>query len=93
MKTEFFRNNITSLIKRFISKGYEAVIAPFWALDVTIPRYWLPEFLTEIDNGSTISSAVFKANQRVYERYPTLAAWACLHLYGNPNFIIEKNPV
>lgn len=86
MKTEFFRNSITSMVKRFISQGYESVIAPFWALDVTIPRYWLPEFLKEIDEGNTISNAVFLANKKVYERYPTPAAWACLHLYGNPNF-------
>lgn len=92
MKTEFFRNNITSLVKRFISQGYEAVIAPFWALDVTIPRYWLPEFLIEINSGATVSHAVFMANKKVYERYPTPAAWACLHLYGNPNFkIADKN--
>lgn len=90
MKTEFFRNNITSLVKRFISQGYEAVIAPFWALDVTVPRYWLPEFLKEIDSGSTISNAVFEANKKVHERYPTPAASACLHLYGNPNFRIVK---
>jgi hypothetical protein len=85
MKTEFFRNNITSLTKRFISNGYDAVIAPFWALDVTIPHYWLPEFLNEINSGSHVSKAVFKANRKVYERYPTPAAWACLHLYGNAN--------
>lgn len=85
MKTEFFRNNVTSVVKRFISQGYEAVVAPYWALDVTIPRYWLPEFLKSLDAGLTISQAMFNANMKVYEKYPTPAAWACLHLYGNPN--------
>jgi len=88
MKMEFFRNNVTSLVKRFIAQGYEAVIAPFWALDVTIPKYWLPEFLNCLDNGLTISQAMFNANKKVYEQYPTPAAWACLHLYGNPNLKI-----
>lgn len=88
MKTEFFRNNITSMVMRFIAQGYEAVIAPFWALDVTIPRYWLPELLNSLDAGLTISQAVFNANKKVYDQYPTPAAWACLHLYGNPNFKI-----
>ena len=86
MKTEFFRNNVTSMVKRFIAQGYEAVVAPFWALDVTIPRSWLPEFLESMNKGLTISQAVFNANKKVYEQYPTPAAWACLHLYGNPNY-------
>ncbi len=85
MKTEFFRNNVASIVKRFIAQGYEAVIAPFWALDVTIPHYWLPEFLSSINSGNTVSQSVFNANRKVYEKYPTPAAWACLHLYGNPN--------
>jgi hypothetical protein len=85
MKTEFFRNNVTSMVKRFIAQGYEAVIAPYWALDVTIPRYWLPVFLKSLDTGLTVSQAMFNANMKVYEIYPTPAAWACLHLYGNPN--------
>ena len=89
MKNEFFRNNVTSMIKRFIAKGYDSVIAPFWALDVTIPRYWLPEFLISLNKGLTVSEATFNANKKVYERYPTPAAWACLHLYGNPNIHIS----
>lgn len=90
MRTDFFRNNVTSLVKRFITQGYEAVIAPFWALDVTIPRYWLPEFLSSLDAGMTISQAVFNANKKVYKQYPTPAAWACLHLYGNPNIYVSS---
>ncbi|MFS4474144.1 hypothetical protein [Chryseobacterium sp. T20] len=91
MKTEFFRNNVTSLVKRFIAQGYDAVIAPCWALDVTVPRYWLPEFLKSFEEGQTISQATFNANRKVNERYPTPAAWACLHLYGNPNLIKDIN--
>ncbi|AZB26890.1 hypothetical protein EG339_21030 [Chryseobacterium bernardetii] len=91
MKTEFFRNNVTSLIKRFIAQGYDAVIAPCWALDVTVPKYWLPEFLKSFEEGQTVSEAMFNANKKVYERYPTPAAWACLHLYGNPNLKRDIN--
>jgi hypothetical protein len=89
MKTEFFRNNVTSMVKRFIAQGYEAVIAPYWALDVTVPRYWLPEFLNSLNAGFTISLAMFNANMKVNEVYPSPAAWACLHLYGNPNLMIN----
>lgn len=89
MTTEFFRNNVASMVKKYIAIGYEAVIAPFWALDVTVPRYWLPEFLDSLENGLNLDHAVHLANMKVYERYPVPAAWACLHLYGNPNVIVE----
>ncbi|QHS58388.1 hypothetical protein [Chitinophaga agri] len=89
MDLEMFRNSITSLIKTFMSKGYGAIIAPVWALDVTIPRYWLPEFLECMDKGLTIDKAVFNANKRVYDRYPSPPAWACLHLFGDPNIRVS----
>jgi hypothetical protein len=92
LKTEFFRNNVTSLVKRFIAQGYEAVIAPYWALDVTVPKYWLPELLNSLYAGQPISQAMHNANRKVYDQYPTPAAWACLHLYGNPNLQIEDKP-
>ncbi|MBE8722706.1 hypothetical protein C4F40_18450 [Sphingobacterium sp. Ka21] len=91
MQTEFFRNNTTSLIKKFIKQGYQAVIAPFWALEVTIPGIWLPEFLSAIEGGKRIDEAVFLANKEVYNRFPTPAAWACLHLYGNSDFKMASN--
>lgn len=89
MTTEFFRNNVASMVKKYIAMGYEAVIAPFWALDVTVPRYWLPEFLDSLEKGNDLAHAVHNANMKVYERYAVPAAWACLHLYGNPNVKIE----
>lgn len=52
--------------------------------------YWLPEFLNSLDAGLPISQAMFNANMKVYEKYPTPAAWACLHLYGDPLFKKEK---
>lgn len=90
-KSDFFRNDIKSLVMRFIAEGYQAVIAPFWALDVTIPQLWLPEFLNSLNSNLDISEAMFNANNEVYKKYPTPAAWACLHLYGNPNLKIVKD--
>ena len=84
MKTEFFRNSVSSLMKRFLSKGYDSVIAPAWAFDGSISNIWFPEFLSQIDSGSRIDYAVYYANKKVYDRFPTPAAWACLHLFGNP---------
>jgi hypothetical protein len=84
MTAELFRNSVSSLIKRFIHKGYKSVIAPFWALDITILEYWLPEFLLKFNKGCDVSTSVFLANKKVSEIYPHPAAWACMHIYGNP---------
>ncbi len=89
-KELFFRNEMASVIKRYLSSGYEAVIAPYWSLHINIPPLWLPVFFDLINSGANVSDAVFNANKTVFETYPTPAAWACMHLYGNPFFTIPK---
>lgn len=89
-KSELFKNNITSLVKTYIEKGYKAVIAPFWGLHINVPEIWLPEFLISFNNGDSIDIALFKANKKVYDKYPTPAAWCAMHLYGNPNLKVEQ---
>ncbi|WP_144605599.1 hypothetical protein [Algoriphagus algorifonticola] len=82
----FFRNEISTIVKRYLVNGYEAVIAPFWSLHINVPPIWLPVFLEELEKGNEISNAIFHANKIVHEKYLTPAAWACMHLYGNPFF-------
>ncbi|MEC5172133.1 hypothetical protein [Chryseobacterium nepalense] len=82
-----FQNSISSLVKNYINKGYSAVIAPFWALHVNIPPIWLPVFLECLERGMNVNSSVHIANLEVYNKYPHLAAWACLHLYGDGTLI------
>lgn len=89
-KSELFRNNITSLVKTYIEKGYKAIIAPFWGLHINVPEIWLPEFLNSFNSGDSIDISLFKANKRVYDKYPTPAAWCAMHLYGNPNLKVEQ---
>ncbi|GAA4014614.1 hypothetical protein GCM10022408_29790 [Hymenobacter fastidiosus] len=89
MRSEFFKNSISSLVKRYLRKGYSAVIAPAWALHVYVPGIWLPVFLQNLQNGHNISTSMFNANMAVREVYPTPAAWACLHLYGDPHIMLE----
>ncbi|MDB5159435.1 MAG: hypothetical protein JWR50_4142 [Mucilaginibacter sp.] len=84
-----FRNETANLIKKFMISGYEAVIAPAWALHIKVPEIWLPEFMDSFHSGITIDEAVFSANKKVHELFPTPAAWAALHLYGNPEIRVE----
>lgn len=90
-KDEYFRNNITSLVKVYIAQGYRAVIAPFWALHVNIPSIWLDSFVLSLDEGLSVNNSVFQANKAVSEQYQTPVAWACMHLYGNPHLRIKKS--
>jgi hypothetical protein len=84
MGKDLLRDKILSLVRKFLGGGYQAVVAPFWSLHVSVPPVWLPEFLSSLKAGHTVSQAVFDANSKVYEMNKNPGAWACLHLYGNP---------
>jgi hypothetical protein len=90
-KPETFRNQVSSLPTYYLSKGYEAVIAPFWSLSTEIPPKWLPEFMQSLKAGMKISTAVWNANQKVKEKFDTPSAYACMHLYGNPFMAIYNH--
>ena len=85
-----FSNGVSSIVRDFILEGYTAVIAPFWSLSIDVAPIWLAEFLRQIHDGIDIINAVHRANMIVYEKYPTVAAWGCMHLYGDPNISISK---
>lgn len=89
-QSEFLKNNITSVVKTYISKGYSAVVAPFWSLNIDIPKVWLPAFLQTLNSGESIDKAVFNANLEVFKKFPTPAAWAAMHLYGNPHLTFKN---
>jgi hypothetical protein len=68
MSKDFIRNNVSSLVKEFIYNGYEAVIAPAWALHINIPPIWLPVFFESFNSGDSIVVSTHKANLAVYEK-------------------------
>lgn len=85
-----FSNSISSIAKRFLMNGYTSFIAPFWSMHVDIAPIWLPVFLDAINKETPIIDAVFNANMAVYKKFPTVAAWGCMHLYGDPHITISK---
>ena len=90
MKSDVLKNRISTLIKEYLKSGYEVVIAPFWALNIEIPKIWLPAFLESLDQGNEIIIAVHAANMKVRSVFPTPKAYACLHAYGNPFFRLHR---
>lgn len=96
MDKNFFSNSLTSLVHEIISFGYKAVIAPSWALEVTIPEFWLDEFLKKFKTGVYISDAVHHANielatykESISNAYYVAEGRLAMHLYGNPNIRIS----
>lgn len=89
MKQSQMKSQIDSFVRKYLFQGYQCVIAPFWALNIDIPPIWLTEFLSGLRDKFTVAEAVFFANCKVYDYYPTPNAWACMHLYGNPYYKIS----
>lgn len=90
MDNSNFDNAIHTMIKRFIRAGYQAVIAPMWALSTEILPKWLETFMARFEEGDFVVDALYKANMAVKKEYPTPSAWANLHLFGNPYLHVQK---
>ncbi|UPQ78624.1 hypothetical protein M0M57_13460 [Flavobacterium azooxidireducens] len=97
MDKNFFSNRVTSLVHEIINFGYKTVIAPCWALEVTIPEFWLDEFIKKFKTGVYISEAVYYANnelsnykESISSAYFVAEGRLAMHLYGNPNVRIKN---
>jgi hypothetical protein len=84
-----FSNSISSIVKDYIMQGYSAVIAPFWSLSIESAPIWLAKFLESFHSGNSIIISVYDANMEIYNKFPTVAAWGCMHLYGDPDISIS----
>lgn len=90
MDNSNFDSAIHTMIKTFIRAGYQAVIAPMWALSTEILPDWLNTFMASFEEGDFVVDALYKANMAVKKQYPTPSAWANLHLFGNPYLHVQK---
>lgn len=88
-KESYFEKTVDSLIRKLILDGYEAVIAPFWALNIEVPAIWLPIFIDAVLAKKTFLESFYEASVEVRKINPHPGAWACLHYYGNPNLKIS----
>jgi len=79
------RSQINSFVRSLLKMGVKTIIAPFWALHISIPPIWLPAFLNSFMSGLNIEKSSRNANLEVYELNKNPGAWCCLHCYGNPN--------
>jgi hypothetical protein len=89
MRSDFFSNRVNTVMREYLKNGYQAVIAPFWAMDIAIAGHWLPSFMESLNKGLPVIEAVHNGNMAVMKKFPTPKAYACIHLYGNPYFSLE----
>ena len=79
----YYSNSVHSFTKKLLSDGYQAVIAPSWSLNVSIPGIWSNELLINLNNGLNLSESVHRANQHVKSIFIVESAWAAMHVFGN----------
>jgi len=72
-----------------LDHGCRAVVAPPWALDVTVMADWLSTFLASIDSGDPVVTSAFKANQFVRARRTHPADHLAMHVFGDPLFSLR----
>ncbi len=84
------KSNLNSFVRKLLASGIKTIIAPFWALHISIPPIWLPAFLTSLSQGESVGNAFRIANLEVYSMNKNPAAWCCLHCYGNPFIKLEQ---
>jgi|GEM_PF-3599325 len=97
---DMFSNKVQSLIYDLIQNGYKSVIAPFWALEATIPAFWLKYFLDNFNEGNTISESVYLANNGLADYHQEISnsffvpeGRLAMHLYGNPNIKLKESSI
>jgi hypothetical protein len=78
-----YSSSIHSFTKKLLLDGYQAVIAPSWSLNVSIPGIWTKELITSLNDGRNISESVHRANMHVSSIFCVESAWAAMHIFGN----------
>lgn len=90
---QYFDNAMHTIVKRYLRMGYSSVIAPMWSLNIEILPIWLDTFMSVLNAGKYVVDAVYQANMKVKKQFISPAAWACLHLFGNPYTQIADEPI
>jgi len=84
------RSQLNSFVRKLLKNGIKTIIAPYWALHISVPPIWLPFFLNSLISGENVGSSFRSANLKVFENNKNPGAWCCLHCYGNPNIKLTQ---
>ncbi|MEK0167921.1 hypothetical protein [Pseudescherichia vulneris] len=87
-KPSMFATKLDGLVSKILELGYECVLAPAWSYNVILTGIWTRSFVDALTDCKNISEATFLANKSVNSTYPSVGAYAAMHLFGNDKFIL-----
>ncbi|MEJ4043488.1 hypothetical protein [Erwinia sp. SLM-02] len=86
-KSAMFATKVDGLVSKVLDLGYQCVVAPAWSYNVTLTGIWTRSFINALNDGNSISESTFFANNSVRDTYPSVGAYAAMHVFGNDNLI------
>lgn len=90
-KSSMFATKLDGLVSKVLDLGYECVLAPAWSYNVILTGVWTRNFVDALKDGKKISEATYLANKSVKSAYPSIGAYAAMHLFGNNGVILSNH--
>lgn len=92
-KSSMFATKLDGLVSKVLDLGYECVLAPAWSYNVILTGIWTRNFIDALNGGKDLSDATYYANMSVKSVYPSVGAYAAMHLFGNDGLILTNNRI
>lgn len=89
-KSSMFATKLDGLVNRVFDLGYECVLAPAWSYNVILTGIWTRSFIDALNSGKSLASAAYETNMLIKETYPSVGAYAAMHLFGNDNLVLSN---
>ncbi|CAI0911949.1 hypothetical protein [Serratia quinivorans] len=89
-KSSMFATKLDGLVSKVLDLGYESVLAPAWSYNVILTGIWTRNFVDALNDGKNLSESTFHANKSVKSIYPSVGAYAAMHLFGNDGLILAE---
>lgn len=90
-KSSMFATKLDGLVSKILDLGYECVLAPAWSYNVILTGIWTRNFVDALNNGENISESTYLANKSLKSAYPSVGAYAAMHLFGNDGLILADH--
>lgn len=88
-KSALFATKMDGLVSKILELGYECVLAPAWSYNVILTGIWTRNFVDSLKDGKSLSESTYHANICVKSAYPSVGAYAAMHLFGNDGLILD----
>ena len=87
-KSSMYATKLDGLVSKILDLGYESVLAPAWSYNVILTGIWTRNFVDALNDGKNLSESTYLANKSVKSAYPSVGAYAAMHLFGNDGLFL-----